>query len=58
VHERTAPGLGDLACWYDAKHRELQVLEGATVLTMEINRNGDVAEALTTLAKKALPRLP
>jgi len=52
------PGVGDLACWNDAKHRELQVLKGATVLTIEINRNGDATEALTTAAKKALARLP
>ena len=25
-------GLGDIACWYDAKHRELQTLKGGTVV--------------------------
>jgi hypothetical protein len=52
------PGLGDLACWYNAEHRELQVLKGATILTVEIKRNGDATEALTTVAKKAVGRLP
>jgi len=52
------PGLGDIACWYNAEHGELQVLKGATILTVEITRNGDATEALTTVAKKALVRLP
>lgn len=52
------PGLGDLACWYNAEHRELQVLKGATILTVQIKRNGDATGALTTVAKKALARLP
>jgi len=52
------PGVGDLACWYNKDHRELQVLKGATLLTYEINRGGNATEALTTVAKKALARLP
>ena len=52
------PGLGDIACWYNAEHRELQVLKGATLLIFEITRSGDATEALTTVAKKALARLP
>ena len=52
------PGLGDLACWYDKDHRELQVLKGSTLLTFEISRKGNATEALTTVAKKAVARLP
>jgi hypothetical protein len=52
------PGLGDLACWYDKDHRELQVLKGSTLLTFEISRKGNATEALTTAAKKAVARVP
>jgi hypothetical protein len=52
------PGVGDLACWYSKDHRELQVLKGATLITFEINRGGNATEALTTVAKKAVARLP
>lgn len=51
-------GVGDLACWYSKDHRELQVLKGATLITFEINRGGNATEALTTVAKKAVARLP
>lgn len=50
-----AAGLGDLACWYNAKHNELQVLKGSTLLIFELR--GRSAEALTTAAKQALARL-
>ena len=50
-------GIGEIAAWYDAKHRELQVLTGATLLILEIDRSGDATEALTTVAKKAVARL-
>ena len=50
-------GIGEIAAWYNAKHRELQVLKGATLLIFEINRNGDATEALTTVAKTAVARL-
>jgi len=51
------PGIGDLACWNDPAHRELQVLKGATVLTIQINRDGNATEALTIVAKNAAARL-
>ncbi len=50
-----APGLGDLACWYNASHNELQVLKGSTLLIFELR--GRSPAALTTLAKQALGRL-
>ena len=58
IKKERAPGLGDLACWYDKDHDELQVLKGASVLDIKINRKGDATEALTTLAHKAVARLP
>jgi len=57
LKKEQVPGLGDLACWYNKDHRELQVLKGTTILTFEINRSGNAMEALTTLAKNALGRL-
>jgi hypothetical protein len=50
-----APGLGDVACWYNAKHNELQVLKGTSLLIFEL-RSG-TGGALTTAAKQALGRL-
>jgi hypothetical protein len=50
-----AAGLGDLACWYNAKHNELQVLTGSTLLILQLR--GKSSEALTTVAKHALARL-
>ncbi len=52
------PDLGDIASWYNAEHRELQVLKGSTLLILEIHRSGNATEVLTTAAKKALARLP
>jgi hypothetical protein len=51
------PGLGDLACWYNKDHKELQVLKGSMILTFEVRRSGNATEALTTVAKKAVARL-
>lgn len=50
-----AAGLGDLACWYNASHNELQVLKGSTLLILELR--GRSADALTTAARQALGRL-
>lgn len=51
-----AAGLGDVACWYNAKHAELQVLKGSTLLIFQLSRSG-ASEALITVAKQALGRL-
>src|SRR5262249_1119291 len=45
-------GLGDVACWYNDKHQELQVLKGGTFFSIEMSRAGNPTEAMTTLAKK------
>lgn len=52
------PGLGDVACWHSKEHRELQVLKGATIMTVELRRIGSFPEALMTATKKAVARLP
>jgi hypothetical protein len=51
-------GLGVVACWYDSKHTELQLLKGTTSLAIQLQRSGDATEPLKTVAKKALERLP
>lgn len=50
-----APGLGDLACWYNASHNELQVLKGSSLLIVQLR--GRSPAALTTVAQQALGRL-
>jgi hypothetical protein len=50
-----AAGLGDLACWYNASHNELQVLKGSALLIIELR--GRSPEALTTVARQALAKL-
>lgn len=51
-----AAGLGDVACWYNERHQELQVLKGPTLMIFELRRR-DASAALTTAAKQALTRL-
>ena len=52
-------GLGDIACWYDTKHEELQVYKGPFFLSVEMSRRwNDPTEAIKGVAKAALPRLP
>lgn len=58
AQKEQVPGLGDVACWYDASHAELQLLKGTTSLSIQLRRNGDSSEALKTVAKKAVDRLP
>jgi hypothetical protein len=51
-------GLGDGACWYSAARDEVQVLKGVTLVHLIVRKNGDATEALKSLAKSALTRLP
>ena len=51
-------GLGEIACWYNEKHSELQMLKGGAVMTIEITRSGDATEALKTVGKKVVDRAP
>lgn len=50
-------GLGDLACWYDSKHEELQVLKGPTFISIELRGKGNPTEAIKAVAQKALSRV-
>ena len=50
-------GLGDAACWYNAKHAELHVIKGTAFLSVELRRNGDPTEPIKALMNKALARL-
>jgi hypothetical protein len=58
ARKETVPGLGDVACWYDSTHTQLQLLKGTTSLSITLSRSGDAAEALKTIARKAVDRLP
>lgn len=57
LKKEQVPGLGDTACWESKERRELQVLKGTTILTIELKRSGSFPEALVTLTKKAVARL-
>lgn len=51
-----AAGLGDMACWYNKDHAELQVLKGSVLLIFQLRRH-DPSAALTTVAKQAVGHL-
>ena len=51
-------GLGDGACWYSAGRDEVQLLKGVTLIDIVVRKNGDATEALKSLVKAALGRLP
>ena len=50
-------GLGDVACWYQDKHEELNALKGNALVSIEINRSGDPTAAIISAMRKALERL-
>jgi len=50
-------GLGDVTCWYNDKHGELQVLKGLTFFSIELRRSGDPTEAIKAVAQKVYGRL-
>jgi hypothetical protein len=58
AQKEQASGLGVVACWYDARHTELQLLKGNTSLAIQLQRTGDATEPLKTIAKIAVERLP
>ena len=51
-------GMGDGACWYGSARDEVQLLKGVTLVDIVVRKNGDATEALKSLAKAALARLP
>ena len=50
-------GLGDVTCWYNDKHEELQVLKGTTFFSIELRKSGDPTEAIKGVAQKVFTRL-
>ena len=50
-------GLGDLACWYNAKHQELHAYKGTTYVSVQLRKSGDTTEVIKGVMKKALDRL-
>jgi hypothetical protein len=55
--KETIEGLGDLACWYDDAHLEIQLGKGGAFVDMFITSSGDTTEIGQTLAEKAVARL-
>ena len=51
-------GLGNVTCWYNEHHEELQVLKGTLFFSVELRRNGDPTEAIKRVAKRVYDRLP
>ena len=50
-------GLGDVACWYNDKHGELQVLKGQTMFSIEMRKGGDPTESIKAAARKIYDRV-
>jgi hypothetical protein len=50
-------GLGDVTCWYNDKHAELQVLKGLTFFSIELRRSGDPTEPIKAVARKVYERV-
>jgi hypothetical protein len=50
-------GLGDVTCWYNDKHEELQVLKGNTFFSIELRKSGDPTEAIKGVARKVFAQL-
>lgn len=50
-------GIGDVACWYNAKHEELHAIKGTSFVSVQLQRTGDPTEVIKGVMKKALDRL-
>ncbi len=50
-------GLGDVSCWYNEKHGELQVLKGTSLFSIQLHRSGDPTEPIKAAARRAYERL-
>lgn len=50
-------GLGEVACWYNDKHEELQVLKGTTFFSIELRGKSNPTEAIKAVAKKVFDQL-
>lgn len=49
--------LGDVACWYNDKHEELQVLKGLTMFSIELRGSGAPTEPIKGIARKIYERI-
>ena len=49
--------LGDVACWYNDKHTELNVIKGTALVSIELRRSGNPTEPIKAAMKNALARL-
>jgi hypothetical protein len=50
-------GLGDVACWYDSQHAEIQLATGATFLDIFATVEGDAGGALLDLSEASVDKL-
>ena len=50
-------GLGDMSCWYDNDHDELQVLKGTTFFSIELGGIKNPTEPIKAAAKSVFARL-
>jgi hypothetical protein len=55
-HEGLA-GLGDMSCWYDKDHEELQVLKGTTFFSIELGGIKNPTEPIKAAAKSVFAKL-
>jgi len=50
-------GLGDMSCWYNNEHEELQVLKGTTFFSIELRGLKNPTEPIKAAAKSVFARL-
>jgi hypothetical protein len=50
-------GLGEVACWYDGKHEELQVMKGLKLISIELRGKPNPTDAIKAVMKKAYDQL-
>ena len=50
-------GLGELACWYNDDHEELQVVKGTTFFSIQLRGRKNPTEPIKAAAKSVLARL-
>jgi hypothetical protein len=50
-------GLGDMSCWYNNDHEELQVLKGTTFFSIELSGIKNPTEPIKAAAKSVFARL-
>lgn len=50
-------GLGEVTCWYNDRHDELQVLKGQVFYSVKLHRSGDPTEPIKAAARKIYDRV-